>query len=123
MKKRTFKVLGTCGVMLLVSLLSGCGNSEEAESKLIIGKWKTENRYTNNKYMTFYEGGNCAISSYDSGGMGTWSISGNTLSILGEDIPDTLVGSFSVDDTTLTFTDVNVDVRRTIDEIVYERVE
>ena len=60
---------------------------------------------------------------YDSGGMGTWSISGKTLSILGEDIPDTLVGSFSVDDTTLTFTDVNVDVRRTIDEIVYERVE
>lgn len=47
MKKRIFKVLGTCGVMLLVSLLSGCGNTEEAESKLIIGKWKTDILITN----------------------------------------------------------------------------
>lgn len=127
MKKRIFKVLGTCGVMLLVSLLSGCGDSEEAKSKLIIGKWKTESIHTNNMYITIYEGGNCAINSWDYDGLGTWSISGKTLSILGTSsliwTPDSLIGNFSVDDTTLTFTNVNVDAKRTIDEIVYERVE
>ena len=124
MKKRKFKVLGTCGTMLLVGLLlSGCGN----DNKLIIGKWRTTSQYTQNKTITIYEGGNCTINSYDYDGMGTWSISGNTLSILGTNAlvwePDALIGNFSVDNNTLTFTNVNVDAKRTIDEIIYERVE
>lgn len=107
--------------LLLTFCLSGCGNEE---SKLI-GTWVYDSSSkvrTDARTLTFYEGGSCA----NSGESGTWSVSGNTISVMGTYggqffSHDNLVGEFKVSGNTLTITNPAVDGDVSKGDLVYKK--
>lgn len=108
---RVKKRLAILLVMMLITLVS-CGNAE-AE---LIGRWiynsDYSSAYTASKDITFYEGGSCA----NTGESGTWSVTNETISILGGYggkfwSRDTIMGTFEIEGDRLIISNVSVDGR------------
>ena len=119
------RIIAEIAVIATAVTLTSCGTDSKNIEDKIIGEWTLSSESTVNtdaKYLTFFEGGSAA----NSGESGTWSISGNTLSVMGTYggqffSHDNLVGKVKISGDTMTITDPCVDGDNHNGKLVYER--
>ena len=120
MKKQFIILIGS---ILTASMLTACGSDDSNEESKLIGSWYKKSGDTNVQRLVIYENGNCDINN----DVGTWSISETKISIINPDdyswSSDSLIGTFSVKDDTLTLTNVSVGGDSIEPEIIYEKQE
>lgn len=118
-------IIGLQTAAFLAISLVGCGSGNVEDE--IIGEWRYSSESTVNtdaEYLTFFEGGSAA----NSGETGTWSISSDTLSVMGTYggqffSHDNLIGTVEIDGNTMTITNPCVDGNNKKGELIYIREE